>query len=299
MSEDPRLRRLACDVLGSLGYEDGQPFGAETFSLLARVCKGEDSPPVLASAVMAVGELQHAETLTLLVSHSGHEDSNVRRSVARVLPSIAGVDWLDPAHPAVTTLMELTADEDPDVRDWATFGLGTGVKADGVVIRRCLLARVQDPHEDTRAEAIAGLARRHAPEAVRFVRHDLGADAVGRLTVDSARLLGDPSLAEPLGQLVTWWDVDVELLEDARRRCDPARIDAKATLVRALLDAAELSHLSISVASELLPNDAGDPEVSVVGAGTDAAYALDALLRRAGGSVDIAIRLIRHDLGRT
>lgn len=207
-----------------------------------------------------------------------------------------GVEWLDPVHPAVTTLMQLTSDEDADVRDWATFGLGTEVKVDGAAVRQCLLDRLDDPDEDTRAEAVAGLARRHAPEIVRHIRDALCAENVSRLTVESACSLGDPSFADPLAQLANWWDVDVDLLEDARRRCDPARTDEEATLVRALLDAAELNHISISVSSELLPNGAGDPEVSPVAAGIDVVYAMEALMRRAGGSVDAAVRLIRHDL---
>jgi hypothetical protein len=136
-------------------------------------------------------------------------------SVACALPSLTDWEWVDQAHPAVTTLMQLTSDEDAHVRDWATFGLGTQVNADGSAVRQCLLARVDDPHDDTRAEAIAGLTRRHALGVERYIRDALCADSVGRMAVESADWLGDPSLAEPLAQLADWWDVDVELLENA------------------------------------------------------------------------------------
>lgn len=189
--------------------------------------------------------------------------------------------------------MELTSDEDAEVRDWATFGLGRQVKVDGAEVRQCLSGRLDDPDEETRAEAIAGLARRHASQ---IVGHALCADTVSWLTLESACSLGDPSLVEPLAQLVGWWDVDVDLLADARRRCVPTRIDEDAAIMRALLDAAELSHISLSVSSELLPSGAGGPEVSLTEAGTAAVYAMDALIRRAGGSVDAAVRLIQHDL---
>lgn len=249
-----------------------------------------------ATTVSVMGDLDQAEALAFTVAHAEHPDPDVRLAVARALPSVAGPEWLDLAHPAVTTLMLLTSDEDADVRDWATFGLGTQVKVDGAAVRQCLLARADDSHEDTRAEAIAGLARRHAPGITRRIREALCADTVGRLTVESACALGDPSLAEPLAALANWWDVDVDLLEDARRRCDPARIDAEAVLVKALLDAAELSGMSLSVSSELLPIDPGDPEVHCAGAGSDVVYDMTALMRRAGGSVDAAVQLIQHDL---
>jgi RNAse (barnase) inhibitor barstar len=219
----------------------------------------------------------------------------VRFAVACALPSIFGVEWLEPTHPAVTTLMELTADEDADVRDWATFGLVSQLMVDGTEVRQCLLARVDDPDEDTRAEAAAGLARRHTPGIARHIRDALAAEAVGRLTVAAAASLGHPSLAEPLTRLVGWWDVDVDLLERARRRCEPGRISATVDLVTELLNAAEVNHLRLIVSSELL-DDTGEPDVHVVGAGTPRTYSLEALMRRAGGSVDAAVRLIQHDL---
>jgi HEAT repeat protein len=293
LSEDPEARGVACDVLSQLGYEHGRPFAADSFPLLARVCTEEVSPSVLGSAVSALGHLWQPEALLYVVAHAQHADPKVRLSVACALPSIADCEWLGQTHPLATTLMQLTSDEDMHVRDWATFGLGTQVNVDGAPVRQCLLARADDPHDDTRAEAIAGLTRRHVPGVERYIRDALCADSVGRMAVESAGWLGDPSLAGPLDQLVDWWDVDVELLEDARRRCDPTRSDEELTLMRALLDAAELNHISLSLSSALL----GEPEVTVVVDGSDGnGYSLDALMRRVGGSVDTAVQLVRDDL---
>ena len=294
LSEDPHARGFACDVLAQLGYESAYPFAAETFPLLARLCTEETSSSVLDSAISALGHIRPPEALPYIVAHARHADPKVRFSVACALPSVVGVEWLDQAHPAVTTLMQLTSDEDADVRDWATFGLGTQINVDGAAVRQCLLARVDDPDEDTRAEAMAGLARRHAPEVAPQVLAALCADRVSYCTVESASLLGDPDFAERLDQLTTWWVVDVGLLKDAQRRCAPTRVDEEAALVRALLDAAEFNHLSIRVSSELLWN--WDPKVSVAYAGSDDWYGLGELMQRAGGSVDKAVRLIRRDL---
>ncbi len=192
--------------------------------------------------------------------------------------------------------MALTSDEDADVRDWATFGLGTQINVDGTEVRQCLLARLDDPDEDTRSEAIAGLARRHVKEVVQHIRHALRTNVVGRLAVRSAGYLGDPSFAEPLAQLLGWWDVDVDLLESAARRCDPARIDATAALVKALLDAAEAHHRRLSVSSELLEHDDGEPVVHTDDAWTGNVYGLDVPMRRADGSIYAAVQLIEKDL---
>jgi hypothetical protein len=293
---DPRARNVGCDVLSQLGYETGEPFGAESLPLLARVCTKEVSPSVLGSAISAMGHLRQPEALPYVVAHAHHADPKVRLSVACALPSIADGEWLGQTHPLVTTLMQLTSDDDAHVRNWATFGLGTQVNVDGALVRQCLFARLDDPHDDTRAEALAGLARRHVPEIERHVLDALSAETVHRLAVESARYFGDPSFAGSLAELAGWWDVDIDLLADAQRRCDPTRIDGEVVLIQALLEAADLNHLSISVSSELLSSDTGDPRVSLREPGLEVIYAMEALIRHAGNSVHAAIRQIQHDL---
>jgi HEAT repeat protein len=54
----------------------------------------------------------------------------------------------------------LTQDTAPEVRDWATFALGTQIDLDTSEIRDALAARLNDPDEVTRAEAATGLSRR-------------------------------------------------------------------------------------------------------------------------------------------
>jgi hypothetical protein len=61
---------------------------------------------------------------------------------------------------AVRTLIELSADPDADIRDWATFGLAQQIGTNTREVREALYARVEDEDDDTRAEALMGLARR-------------------------------------------------------------------------------------------------------------------------------------------
>jgi HEAT repeat protein len=196
LGEDLQARILACNILGELGFKKGRPFGAETFPLLARLCTEEASPPVLGAAISAMGNLGRPEALPYVVAHATHSDPDVRFSVACALPSVAEGEWLDQAHLLVTTLMQLTSDEDSDVRDWATFGLGTQVKVDGAAVRQRLIARLDDPDEDTRAEQRLVDARQFLEAAELFDAPDV----VATCAIHAAIAAADAITCHALGE---------------------------------------------------------------------------------------------------
>lgn len=65
-----------------------------------------------------------------------------------------------PQRAALDILISLSTDPQPQVRDWATFGLARRSAADFGALREALVRRLADPDLDTRAEAIHGLATR-------------------------------------------------------------------------------------------------------------------------------------------
>ena len=67
---------------------------------------------------------------------------------------------------AIEALIPLTADSDADVRDWATFAIGTQSDADYPELREALVQRLDDKSSKVREEAIAGLAKRKDTRAV-------------------------------------------------------------------------------------------------------------------------------------
>ena len=77
----------------------------------------------------------------------------------------------------LAALIALSADDDLDVRDWATFALGTLSEDDGAPLRDALAARLDDEDEDVRLEAVHGLALRGDARAAEPARDLLAAHA--------------------------------------------------------------------------------------------------------------------------
>jgi HEAT repeat protein len=211
-SADALQRAIAADVLGQLGGSGAaNKFRDRSTPLLVALLRDGDAG-VLASAATAMGHLGLPCGPSPIVSLASHPSSGVRYGVAFAL-----LGSEDPA--AISALVALSRDDDADVRDWATFGLGTQVDLDSGEIRDALAARLHDLDDDARAEAIYGLARRHDERARDLMLAELGSASVGRLIVEAVREFPSAVFVHPLLALRSWWDVDAALLEDAIRRC--------------------------------------------------------------------------------
>jgi HEAT repeat protein len=162
---------LGVDVLAQLGAESNvsveqRPFAAPAAKLLLDHLPAEENVEVLASIGIAFGHLRDPRCIPALRGLREHPDLRVRYAV------VFGLSGIDDDL-AVQTLIELSADVDPHVRDWATFGLGVQIDRDDPAVRNVLMDRLEDPDHDTRVEAIRGLATRGDPRAVPQLLHEL------------------------------------------------------------------------------------------------------------------------------
>jgi HEAT repeat protein len=203
-SSDLRERVLGLDVLGQIGYPADRPFVEETLPVLLDACT-DDRTDVLCSAVSALGHLYDTRGREGILRHAAHPSQEVRLAVAQGLPSVAA----DPADAeVVAVLVSLSADPDSDVRDWATFGLGSQLTVDAPAVRDALAARLADDDRDTAGEARVGLALR---KDARSLPHLLAAldDDPGDFEVEAAAALGAPELLPALQRLkAAGWDKD-------------------------------------------------------------------------------------------
>jgi HEAT repeat protein len=200
--------------LGNLGPDLAGEALEQLQSLLAR----EDVPDVIRIALHGVALGGLPDGVWLALPFAGHDEARVRLDATHALYSCAG----EPASPeAIAALIVLTRDDDDDVRDWATFGIGSHVGADRDDIREALAGRLEDSYLDVREEAALGLARRGDARAFEPVRVLLEADEVSALTVEAAGFLADERLLRPLVELGEWWEDDSDLLRLAIARCTP------------------------------------------------------------------------------
>ena len=153
----------------------------------------DPAPLVVNSAAWALAHLGGDAAGSALIPMRGNSDPDVRWAVTNVLH---GSDRAD----AIATLIELMDDQNDNVRDWATFALGTQCSVDSTEIRDALRKRLTDNDEDARAEAIWGLARRRDEQGVRMLIAELGDPEHGRghemAAADTLDLPSDASTEE-------------------------------------------------------------------------------------------------------
>lgn len=193
----PTERALAADVHAQLGFDREHPFARESARLVCAMLDAETDLEVLRAGLIALGFLHRPEGVPVLLRFAAHPHPLVRYAVAY---SLAGHD----DEPAVRALVALSADEEANVRDWATFALGSLTELDTPALRAALRARLTDPDPDTRGEALKGLAQRRDWCALDAIRAELARPDADEGAVEAAVALADPRL--------------VPALEGARRR---------------------------------------------------------------------------------
>jgi HEAT repeats len=189
-------QRLGCDILGQLGAPAG-PFVPESVPVvLDTLARAKDSETIDA-AIVALGFLGDCRAAGPVLGFADHSDPAVRWAVAYSLPRFAVDAQVIPA------LIQLSRDPDPEVRDWATFGLASQTDEDGPVIRDALWERTRDPEPIVRAEALSGLARRKAPGVFEALAGEIEREQVESPVVEAAEELPSPQRAIILERLRT------------------------------------------------------------------------------------------------
>lgn len=146
---------IGIDILAQLGFNPRfkQNKTVEIcFSLLDKM----QTPKVLESILFAIShnnEILQKDQILTLTKLKTHRYCIVRYGLVQAL---SGLEQKD----AIETIIDLSTDKDPDIRDWAIFSLGTQIETNNDSITKVLWERTKDSSELVRFEAIAGLAKR-------------------------------------------------------------------------------------------------------------------------------------------
>jgi HEAT repeat protein len=209
-------RRIAAKILGELGIPE-RAFPDECLQVLLGLLEHPDYE-VVQTGGLALGNLRHPGAIPFLTKLKSHPDSGVRYSVA-----IGLLTYEDEL--AVQTLIELSEDEDEDVRDWATFGLGTQIELDTPEIRETLFKRLDDTG-NAQGEAMVGLARRKDDRVLAPLLRALAWELPSILIFEAAQAYANPNLNQALIDLKirnsdhsnSYWS---RMLDDAIAACAP------------------------------------------------------------------------------
>jgi HEAT repeat protein len=205
-SDDAARRALGADILGELGTPD-MPFREESVGILLGLLAAEQDPSVLHSIAVALGQLHDPRGIGPLLKLTGHPDAAVREGVASGLGGVLQGVKGHRDDSAIHALIELSSDENVDVRDYATTALASETLADVrmLEINDALLARTGDDDEEVRGEALLGLGLRKDRRVVEPLLRELSGrmrdEYVRGLLFEAALEIADPALCPTLLQL--------------------------------------------------------------------------------------------------
>jgi hypothetical protein len=173
ISSDDKSRDTSATILGQ-GWVRAKLGSDHCAEILLQMLAKEKSTSVLASIIFALGHLNDSRAVDQLIGLSSHADARVRYAV---VSSLCGHD----DSRSIKAMIACSSDQDRDVRNWATFGLGSQIDADSPTIREALVARLNEEDDEIRGEALVGLARRgdtHVAAALLNELNTLDADVL-------------------------------------------------------------------------------------------------------------------------
>lgn len=190
---------LGVDVLAQLGVAKRYN-QAKTVELYFDLLKVPQSPNVLYTILSAIGHNNASLTkrhISKLAEFKDHNYSDVRFGLVFALSCVD-------LEIAIELLIELMNDKHPDVRDYATFSIGTQSEMNTPEIIEALKARLDDSHRMPRVEAIIGLALRKDPSVKEILIDELkDIDDHGSFILESIKALEDADFIPLINKQIT------------------------------------------------------------------------------------------------
>ncbi len=185
-SSDYDEKQVCIDILAQFGIPK-KPHSKEVISIFINLLKSESNPKLLNSMLVGLGhnnDFMLKNDIEKIIHFKNHQNKIVRDGLVFALLGIE-------LNCAIDALIFLTEDKYKSIRDWATFGLGTQISKDTPKIRTALWKKVNDKDQDTKLEAIVGLAQRKDCAIKDVIVKELQNGEMGTLIFDAVLELGD------------------------------------------------------------------------------------------------------------
>lgn len=167
-------------VLAQLGFNPRFQ-QKKTLDLYFILLENEKSPKVISAILSSIShnnDIVDENQILKLIEYKKHKYSDVRFQLALSLSFLENKN-------AINTLILLSEDKHPDVRNYSVFGLGEQTKLNNDEIIKALWNRVNDNDEETKFEAILGLSKRKQSLIKDVIKRELKLENYGSLLFES------------------------------------------------------------------------------------------------------------------
>ncbi|RKR08581.1 hypothetical protein C8C83_0164 [Flavobacterium sp. 90] len=166
-SEIIKEKIIGINILAQFGFP--RLHLKEILKIYFDLLKTETDKNVISSILYGIGH--NNENLTekqidIICVYKDHKSVTVRYALVNAILAIDKTKTID-------ILIELSKDKDSDIRDCATFGIGTQIETDTQIIREALWERINDTDNTARLEAIVGLAKRKDENIKKILKKEL------------------------------------------------------------------------------------------------------------------------------
>ena len=191
-------KKIGIDVLAQLGLPP-RKFLKQTLKIYFDLLKTENNPEVLMSVLYGIShnkENLSESRIKILCSFTKNDNKLNKEGLVAALIGIEN-------ELAIETIIKLSSDKISHIRNWATFGLGTLLTIDNEKLRTALWNRVNDKHQETKLEAIAGLANRKDERINDIIIRELKSGEMGPLLLDSVLEMKNKAFLPIMNQHLT------------------------------------------------------------------------------------------------
>jgi len=163
-SDNPSDRRRAANAIGIVADRAEPPARKRLARLLMGALDHETEEGVQVQLLLALGNTWHRPAVQLVERFVGSNSARVRLAAAKAL-----FGCVDETARAIPALIGLSGDRSRQVRNWSCAGLRIAVELFShrdPAIAQALVARMRDPDDEVRGEALLGLSLLRDPQAL-------------------------------------------------------------------------------------------------------------------------------------